>query len=204
MPIGSPQSLRSLSRQRASSSLTFSSRPQRTPCRTRRRRPEVRAKLQEPSLQRSLQSASEQLPLQAIHRRRRDRSSGLRQHASPKTTSIDRMGISVKGKIVIARYYSLLARHQAQGCCEHGALAAYILDPMKMDSSGGDFPPGPIAAMASARQCRRHAFYPGGPLTPGIGQRKTPSAEDRRCNKHENLSCRFRMRCAPLLSLLPD
>jgi N-acetylated-alpha-linked acidic dipeptidase len=84
-----------------------------------------------------------------------------------------RLGVSVKGKIVIARYGAGWRGLKAKLAAEHGALGCVIYSDPQDDGYAVDdaYPKGP-ARPANALQrgsVSDVTLYPGDPLTPGIG-----------------------------------
>jgi N-acetylated-alpha-linked acidic dipeptidase len=86
---------------------------------------------------------------------------------------LDRLGISVKGAIVIARYGASWRGIKPKVAAEHGAVGCIIYSDPKDDGYGqGDvFPEGP---MRNENGVQRGSvldmpLYPGDPLTPGVG-----------------------------------
>jgi len=86
---------------------------------------------------------------------------------------LDRLGISVKGAIVIARYGASWRGIKPKVAAEHGAIGCIIYSDPKDDGYGqGDvFPEGP---MRNENGVQRGSvldmpLYPGDPLTPGVG-----------------------------------
>src|SRR5258706_2806538 len=89
------------------------------------------------------------------------------------------MGISVKGAIVIARYYGSWRGIKPKVAAEHGAIGCLIFsDPHEDGYFQGDvYPKG---AYRGAKGAQRGSvmdmpLYPGDPLTPGVGA--TPDAK---------------------------
>lgn len=87
--------------------------------------------------------------------------------------ALDRLGVSVKGKIVIARYGQGWRGLKPQLAEEHGAIGALIYSDPADDGYGqGDvWPKGPHRPSASVQRgsVQKMMIYPGDPLTPGIG-----------------------------------
>lgn len=90
---------------------------------------------------------------------------------------LDRLGISVEGAIVIARYGHSWRGIKPKVAAEHGAIGCLIYsDPHEDGYSAGDtFPQG---AFRPAEGVQRGSvadmpLYPGDPLTPGVGATKT-------------------------------
>ncbi|MFN2637998.1 MAG: transferrin receptor-like dimerization domain-containing protein [Gemmatimonadaceae bacterium] len=89
---------------------------------------------------------------------------------------LERRGISVKGAIVIAKYFGSWRGIKPKVAAEHGAIGCLIYsDPRDDGYVGGDvFPTGP---MRPAQGVQRGSVedmptYPGDPLTPGVGATK--------------------------------
>jgi len=147
--------------------------------------PKFVAKLQEPSLQQDPTSnqQAEQLPTYNAYSIDGDVTAPLVyvNYGIPEDyEQLDRMGISVKGKIVIARYYHSWRGIKPKVAAEHGALGCLIFSDPHEDGfvQGRLSRPGPIARpMASSAAvsptCR---FIPVTRSPRALGQRKTPSA----------------------------
>ena len=95
---------------------------------------------------------------------------------------LDRLGVSVKGAIVIARYGHSWRGIKPKVAAEHGAIGCLIYsDPHEDGYSAGDiFPQG---AFRPADGVQRGSvadmpLYPGDPLTPGVGATKTAKRLD--------------------------
>src|SRR5271170_3169381 len=86
---------------------------------------------------------------------------------------LQRMGISVNGAIVIAKYGGSWRGIKPKVAAEHGALACIVYSDPKDDGYfGGDiFPEGPQRPPDGAQRgsVMDMPLYPGDPLTPGIG-----------------------------------
>ncbi|MBS1859269.1 MAG: M28 family peptidase [Acidobacteria bacterium] len=86
---------------------------------------------------------------------------------------LDRLGISVKGAIVIARYGGSWRGIKPKVAAEHGAIGCLIYsDPRDDGYQQGDiFPAGPMRPPDGAQRgsVMDMPVYPGDPLTPGIG-----------------------------------
>jgi N-acetylated-alpha-linked acidic dipeptidase len=86
---------------------------------------------------------------------------------------LQRMGISVSGAIVIAKYGGSWRGIKPKVAAEHGALACIVYSDPKDDGYyGGDvFPEGPQRPSYGAQRgsVMDMPLYPGDPLTPGIG-----------------------------------
>ena len=93
---------------------------------------------------------------------------------------LDRMGISVKGAIVLARYGHSWRGIKPKVAAEHGAVGCLIYsDPRDDGYFGGDvFPKGPMRPRDGVQRGSVMDFpssNPGDPLTPGVGA--TPEAK---------------------------
>ncbi|MDP9267294.1 MAG: M28 family metallopeptidase [Acidobacteriota bacterium] len=85
---------------------------------------------------------------------------------------LDRMGISVKGAIVIARYGHAWRGIKPKVAYEHGAVGCLLYsDPQQDGYSDGDvYPNGGLRpSQGVQRGAVTDTQYPGDPLTPGIG-----------------------------------
>jgi N-acetylated-alpha-linked acidic dipeptidase len=90
--------------------------------------------------------------------------------------TLDRMGISVKGAIVIARYGGAWRGIKPKVAAEHGAIGCIIYSDPQQDGYGEDttFPQGPARpAEGVQRGSVADTYYPGDPLTPGVGATKS-------------------------------
>lgn len=89
---------------------------------------------------------------------------------------LERLGISVKGKIVIARYYHSWRGIKPKVAAEHGALGCLIYsDPHEDGFVPGDtYPKGAYRPPDGVQRgsVADMPFYPGDPLTPGVGATK--------------------------------
>jgi len=89
---------------------------------------------------------------------------------------LDRLGISVKGKIVIARYYHSWRGIKPKVAAEHGAIGCLIFsDPHEDGFMQGDtFPKGAYRPTDGVQRgsVADMPYYPGDPLTPGVGATK--------------------------------
>ncbi|HSY93440.1 MAG TPA: transferrin receptor-like dimerization domain-containing protein [Candidatus Binatus sp.] len=93
---------------------------------------------------------------------------------------LDRLGISVKGKIVIAKYYQSWRGVKPKVAAEHGAVGCLIYSEPKDDGYSVDnvFPQGPMRNPDGVQRGSVMDFAsasPGDPLTPGVGA--TPDAK---------------------------
>jgi N-acetylated-alpha-linked acidic dipeptidase len=85
---------------------------------------------------------------------------------------LDRLGISVKGAIVIARYGQGWRGIKPKVAAEHGAIGCIIYSDPKGDGyfAGDDFPAGGWRPRYGVqRGSVMDTDYPGDPLTPGVG-----------------------------------
>src|SRR5450432_1598775 len=86
---------------------------------------------------------------------------------------LDRLGISVKGAIVIARYGGSWRGIKPKVAAEHGAIGCLIYSDPKDDgyAQGDVFPNGPWRNANGAQRgsVMDMPTYPGDPLTPGVG-----------------------------------
>jgi N-acetylated-alpha-linked acidic dipeptidase len=89
---------------------------------------------------------------------------------------LDRMGISVKGKIVIARYYHSWRGIKPKVAAEHGAVGCLIYSDPHEDGfvQGETYPVGAYRPPDGVQRgsVADMPFYPGDPLTPGVGATK--------------------------------
>jgi len=89
---------------------------------------------------------------------------------------LDRMGVSVKGAIVIARYYGSWRGIKPKVAAEHGAVGCLIFsDPHEDGYFQGDvFPEGPYRPKDGVQRgsVADMPLYSGDPLTPGVGATK--------------------------------
>ncbi len=90
--------------------------------------------------------------------------------------TLQRMGVSVKGKIVIARYGSGWRGLKPKLAQEHGAIGCLIYSDPADDGYGVDqtYPNGPARPPHGFQRGSVHdmTLYPGDPLTPGVGATK--------------------------------
>ncbi len=91
---------------------------------------------------------------------------------------LDRLGVSVSGAIVIARYGASWRGIKPKVAAEHGAVGCLIYsDPRDDGYFGGEvFPEGPMRPRDGVQRgsVMDMPIYPGDPLTPGVGA--TPDA----------------------------
>jgi len=89
---------------------------------------------------------------------------------------LERMGVSVKGKIVIARYYHSWRGIKPKVAAEHGAVGCLIYSDPHEDGffQGETFPAGAWRPKDGAQRgsVADIPLYPGDPLTPGVGATK--------------------------------
>jgi N-acetylated-alpha-linked acidic dipeptidase len=143
--------------------------------------PRFTAKLQEPALPEDPTSSqqSEQLPTYNAYSKDGDVTAPLVyvNYGIPEDyEQLDRMGISVKGKIVIARYYHSWRGIKPKVAAEHGAIGCLIYSDPHEDGfvQGDTFPGGPWRSKDGVQRgsVADMPFYPGDPLTPGVGATK--------------------------------
>ena len=136
-----------------------------------------RAKLQEPALALDPTSnqAAEQLPTYNAYSVDGDVTAPLVyvNHGNRDDyEQLDRLGISVKGAIVIARYGQGWRGIKPKVAAEHGAVGCIIYSDPKGDGypNGDDYPTGGWRPRDGVqRGSVMDTDYPGDPLTPGIG-----------------------------------
>jgi N-acetylated-alpha-linked acidic dipeptidase len=88
---------------------------------------------------------------------------------------LERLGVSVKGAIVIARYGGGWRGIKPKVAAEHGAVGCIIYSDPKDDGyfEGQDYPAGPYRPQEGVqRGSVMDTQYPGDPLTPGVGATK--------------------------------
>ena len=143
--------------------------------------PKFVAKLQEPAVPQDPTSnqQSEQLPTYNAYSIDGDVTAPLVyvNYGVPEDyEQLDRLGISVKGKIVIARYYHSWRGIKPKVAAEHGAVGCIIYsDPHEDGYVQGDvFPKGPYRPADGAQRgsVADMPYYAGDPLTPGVGATK--------------------------------
>lgn len=97
---------------------------------------------------------------------------------------LERMGVSVKGKIVIAKYGGSWRGIKPKVAAEHGAIGCLIYsDPQDDGYAQGDvYPEGPFKRKDGVQRgsVMDMPVYPGDPLTPGIGSTKDAKRLDRK------------------------
>jgi N-acetylated-alpha-linked acidic dipeptidase len=138
---------------------------------------QFRAKLQEPVLPIDPTSSqtAEQLPTYNAYSADGDVTAplvyvnyGIREDYE----QLDRLGISVKGAIVIARYGSGWRGTKPKVAAEHGAIGCIIYSDPRGDGyfQGDDYPAGGWRPREGVqRGSVMDTDYPGDPLTPGVG-----------------------------------
>ena len=140
--------------------------------------PKFSAKLQEPALAVDPTSSqqSEQLPTYNAYSIDGDVTAPLVyvNYGVPEDyEQLERMGVSVKGKIVIARYYHSWRGIKPKVAAEHGAVGCLIYSDPHEDGfvQGETFPGGPYRPLDGVQRgsVADMPFYPGDPLTPGVG-----------------------------------
>ncbi|HLZ93383.1 MAG TPA: transferrin receptor-like dimerization domain-containing protein [Candidatus Acidoferrum sp.] len=149
--------------------------------------PKFVAKLQEPALKEDPTSdqQSEQLPTYHVYSIDGDVTAPLVyvNYGIPEDyEQLDRMGVSVKGAIVIARYYHSWRGIKPKVAAEHGAIGCLIFsDPHEDGFMQGDvFPAGAWRPRDGVQRgsVADMPIYPGDPLTPGIGATKNAKRLD--------------------------
>lgn len=97
---------------------------------------------------------------------------------------LERMGVSVKGKIVIAKYGGSWRGIKPKVAAEHGAIGCLIYsDPEDDGYAQGDvYPQGPFRPKDGVQRgsVMDMPVYPGDPLTPGVGSTKDAKRLDRK------------------------
>ena len=86
---------------------------------------------------------------------------------------LDRLGVSVRGAVAIARYGAAWRGIKPKVAAEHGAVACLIYSDPRDDgfAAGGVFPDGPMRPPGGVQRgsVMDMPVYPGDPLTPGVG-----------------------------------
>jgi N-acetylated-alpha-linked acidic dipeptidase len=143
--------------------------------------PKFVAKLQEPALPQDPTSnqQSEQLPTYNAYSIDGDVTASLVyvNYGVPEDyEQLERLGISVKGKIVIARYFHSWRGIKPKVAAEHGAVGCLIYSDPREDGfvQGDTFPNGPYRPLDGVQRgsVADMPTYPGDPLTPGVGATK--------------------------------
>ena len=136
------------------------------------------AKLQEPpvSVDPTSNQTSEQLPTYNAYSIDGDVTGPLvyANYGRPEDYEVlDRLGVSVKGAIVLTRYGASWRGIKPKVAAEHGAVGCLIYSDPKDDGYYGDavFPDGPMRPKEGAQRgsVMDMPLYPGDPLTPGVG-----------------------------------
>ena len=136
------------------------------------------AKLQEPSLSVDPTSSqtSEQLPSYNAYSRDGDVTAPLiyvNYGRVEDYEALDRMGVSVKGAIVIARYGMSWRGVKPKVAAEHGAMGCIIYSDPADDGYlyGEPYPQGPMRPADGVQRgsVMDLSLYPGDPQTPGVG-----------------------------------
>ena len=139
------------------------------------------AKLQEPplSIDPTSSQTNEQLPTYNAYSRDGDVTAPLVyvNYGRPEDyEELDRMGISVKGAIVIARYGASWRGIKPKVAAEHGAVGCIIYSDPRDDGfyRGDPYPQGPMRPADGAQRgsVMDMPIHPGDPLTPGVGATK--------------------------------
>jgi N-acetylated-alpha-linked acidic dipeptidase len=143
--------------------------------------PKFTAKLQEPPLAEDPTSGqqSEQLPTYHAYSKDGDVTALLVyvNYGIPEDyEQLERMGVSVKGKIVIARYFHSWRGIKPKVAAEHGAVGCLIYSDPHEDGfvEGETFPKGAWRPVDGVQRgsVADMPLYPGDPLTPGVGATK--------------------------------
>ncbi len=143
--------------------------------------PKFAAKLQEPTLPQDPTSnqQAEQLPTYNAYSIDGDVTAPLVyvNYGVPEDyEQLERMGVSVKGKIVIARYFHSWRGIKPKVAAEHGAVGCLIYSDPHEDGfvEGETFPGGPYRPLDGVQRgsVADMPLYPGDPLTPGVGATK--------------------------------
>ncbi|MGB2592483.1 MAG: transferrin receptor-like dimerization domain-containing protein [Candidatus Acidiferrum sp.] len=143
--------------------------------------PKFTAKLQEPSIPEDPTSnqTAEQLPTYNAYSIDGDVTAPLvyvNFGVPDDYEQLERMGVSVKGAIVIARYYGSWRGIKPKVAAEHGAVGCLIFsDPHEDGFYQGDvFPNGPYRPKDGVQRgsVADMPLYAGDPLTPGVGATK--------------------------------
>jgi N-acetylated-alpha-linked acidic dipeptidase len=96
---------------------------------------------------------------------------------------LERMGVSVKGAVVIARYGGSWRGIKPKVAAEHGAVGCLIYSDPQQDgyNPGEVFPAGPYRNAEGVQRgsVMDMPVYPGDPLTPGVGATKDAKRLDR-------------------------
>ncbi len=140
-----------------------------------------KAKLQEPAVSGDPTSSQqdEQLPSYNAYSIDGDVSAPLvyvNYGAQDDYKELERLGVSVKGAIVIARYGQTWRGIKPKLAAEHGALGCIIYSDPRDDgyAQGETYPAGPFRPADGVQRgsVMDMPVYPGDPLTPGVGATK--------------------------------
>jgi N-acetylated-alpha-linked acidic dipeptidase len=143
--------------------------------------PKFVAKLQEPALAQDPTSSqqSEQLPTYNAYSKDGDVTAPLVyvNYGVPEDyEELERMGVSVQGAIVIARYFHSWRGIKPKVAAEHGAVGCLIFSDPREDGffNGDTFPTGAWRPKDGVQRgsVADMPLYPGDPLTPGVGATK--------------------------------
>jgi N-acetylated-alpha-linked acidic dipeptidase len=149
-----------------------------------------KARLEEPAFNEDKTSGqkSEQLPTYNVYSADGDVTAELiyvNRGIPADYEELEKMGISVKGKIVIAKYGGSWRGIKPKVAYEHGAVGCIIYsDPEDDGYRAGDvYPEGPFRPKGGVQRgsVMDMPVYPGDPLTPGIGATK----EAKRLNREK-------------------
>jgi N-acetylated-alpha-linked acidic dipeptidase len=150
---------------------------------------QYKATLQEPTLKEDATSGqtSEQLPTYNCFSADGDVTAELVyvNHGVPEDyEALDKMGISVKGKIVIVRYGGSWRGIKPRLAQEHGAIGCIIYSDPRDDGffQGDTYPKGPFRSEYGVQRgsVEDITLYPGDPLTPGYGDTKNAKRLERK------------------------
>ena len=148
-----------------------------------------KAKLEEPSLKEDGTSGqkSEQLPTYNAYSADGDVTAELvfvNRGVPADYEELEKMGISVKGKIVIAKYGGSWRGIKPKVAAEHGAIGCLIYSDPKDDGyvEGDVYPKGPFRPEQGVQRgsVMDMPVYPGDPTTPGYGSTKDAKRLDRK------------------------
>jgi len=140
-----------------------------------------KAKLEEPALKedRTAGQKSEQLPSYNAYSADGDVTADLifvNQGIPSDYEELEKMGIDVKGKIVIAKYGGSWRGIKPKVAYEHGAVGCIIYSDPEEDGyvQGDVYPEGAFRPKAAVQRgsVMDMPVYPGDPLTPGVGAAK--------------------------------
>ena len=148
-----------------------------------------KAKLEEPTIAEDKYSMqkSEQLPTYNAYSADGDVTSELvfvNRGVPADYEELERMGIDVKGKIVIAKYGGSWRGIKPKVAAEHGAIGCIIYSDPADDgyAKGDEYPNGAFRPKNGVQSgsVMDMPVYPGDPLTPGIGATKNAKRLDRK------------------------